>query len=68
MKDLFEGIDKNGDGKIQDTELQEVMSDIFGEEVDLSEAQSVIRVADRDGDGHISFDGKPPGTLFTNMV
>ena len=58
MKNIFDEIDENGDGKIQDTELQQAMTKVVGEPVELEEAQCVITIVDRDGDGHISFDGK----------
>ena len=57
MKEMFDSIDENSDGKIQDTELQTALSKAMGEDVSLEDAQSVIECADRDNDGHISFDG-----------
>jgi len=56
MREIFDAIDTNGDKKIQDTELQKALSQIVGDEVELEEAQLVIKAVDKDDDGHINFE------------
>jgi len=55
IKALFDSIDDDGNGKIDELELQKALSDITGDKVDLEETRTVIRAVDRDGDGHINF-------------
>jgi len=56
MREIFDAIDTNGDKKIQDFELKDALSQIVGDDVELEEAQCVIKAVDRDGDGHINFE------------
>nr|XP_019706118.1 putative calcium-binding protein CML23 [Elaeis guineensis] len=48
---VFGQFDVDGDGKISPAELRLVMMRTIGEELNLEEAEAVVRAADKDGDG-----------------
>lgn len=55
MREAFKVFDRNGDGKISCKELKYVLTSI-GENLTDAEFADLIREADIDGDGSISFD------------
>ena len=70
LQAVFDSIDVNGDGKIQDTELKTALTQLTGVEVDLDEARAVIKAVDKDGDGHINFKGqqRPGGNNYVGLT
>ena len=55
LKMAFNVFDRSGDGNISPDELQRIMLNV-GEPVTIPEVNSVITMADEDGDGEINFD------------
>merc|ERR1712159_103224 len=55
MRKAFTLFDKNGDGFISPAELRVVMANV-DENIDDEEVYGMIRIADLDGDGQISYD------------
>eukprot|EP01052_Picozoa_sp_SAG31_P035299 SAG31_NODE_4239_length_3431_cov_2.742197_1_plen_92_part_00 len=53
--DAFAIYDRDKTGFITSTELQHLLKEV-GQAVSLHEAEAMIRAADRDGDGKLSFD------------
>ncbi|KAG1339064.1 putative calcium-binding protein CML31 [Cocos nucifera] len=51
LEQVFGQFDVDGDGKISPAELRLVMMRTIGEELNLEEAEAVVRSADKDGDG-----------------
>ena len=57
LRMCFDHFDKNGDGFITSSELREVMKNL-GEELTDDEVGAMIREADSDGDGQITYQGE----------
>ncbi|WAR00649.1 CALM-like protein [Mya arenaria] len=57
LREAFKVFDQNGDGKISCKELKAVLSSI-GEKMTERDFADLIREADMDGDGSISFEGR----------
>ena len=55
IKAAFNVFDKDGNGFIGASELREVMKSM-GEKCSMAEAEEMIREADQDGDGHVSYE------------
>ena len=53
MRQVF---DRNGDGRLTSTELREVLQRL-GEHMKQEDIDELIRAADKDGDGHIDYEG-----------
>ncbi|XP_008792681.1 probable calcium-binding protein CML31 [Phoenix dactylifera] len=51
VEQVFGQFDVDGDGKISPAELRLTMMRTVGEELNLEEAEAVVRSADKDGDG-----------------
>lgn len=56
MREAFICFDKNGDGFISAAELRHVMLNL-GEKLTDKDIDEMIRDADTDGDGQVSYDG-----------
>ena len=59
LRRLCRVFDKNGDGYISASELRLVMANL-GENMTDDELHEMLREADVDGDGQISYQGKVP--------
>ena len=57
LKEIFKSVDKNGDGFIGSKELKGMFK-IVGQKVSRKEIKNMIRIADEDGDGKVSYEGK----------
>ncbi|CAN6287034.1 unnamed protein product [Urochloa humidicola] len=55
LREAFSVIDKDQDGYISATELRQVMTNL-GEKVTDQEVEEMMREADTDGDGRVSFE------------
>ncbi|CAL4944056.1 unnamed protein product [Urochloa decumbens] len=55
LREAFDVIDKDQDGYISATELRQVMTNL-GEKVTDQEVEEMMREADTDGDGRVSFE------------
>lgn len=56
LKNTFNMLDKDADGKIEAAELARVVKEVLGREVDLNTAQSLVNEWDRDNDEGLSYD------------
>ncbi|CAD5114333.1 DgyrCDS3470 [Dimorphilus gyrociliatus] len=52
----FHAMDLDGDGKISQSELQQAVREL-GDELSDQEALEIIKTVDKDGDGHINYEG-----------
>ena len=59
MKAAFRVFDKDGNGQISVPELRHVMTSL-GEDLTDEELDEMIREADYDGDGYVSYEGTVP--------
>ena len=57
LQEAFQVFDTDGNGYISASELKQVMSNL-GENMTDEEINEMLREADLDGDGQISFQGK----------
>ena len=57
LKEIFKSVDKNGDGFIGSKELKGMFK-IVGQKVSRKEIKNMIRIADEDGDGKVSYEGE----------
>lgn len=57
LKEAFSVFDQDGDGFINTKELKQVMANL-GEDLADEDVMSMIKEADKDGDGKINFSGK----------
>ena len=59
--------DINGDGLIDEKELKLTMTNL-GERVTSEDIKAMIRAADRNGDGHIDYEGMLPLPAVTVIL
>ena len=59
--------DKDGNGFISAAELRHVMTNL-GEKLTDEEVDEMIREADIDGDGQVSYEGKELARLIVNLT
>lgn len=57
IRDAFRVFDINGNGFVSAAEIKQAMVRL-GESVNDEDVDDMIREADEDGDGHISYDGE----------
>ena len=63
IREAFRVFDLNGDGYITSKELGLMMSNL-GEQLSAQEVEDMIREADSDGDGRVSYEGKALAGFF----
>ena len=63
LREAFKVFDRDGTGTISRDELKAVMKSL-GENLSEEEIDEMLKLADKDGDGHIDCEFRPPGSIL----